>query len=203
MPAVNDFQIAREWQRQFLPAVAFLTSNSTTLKAGLAADNLTPLAFADVNSHGIPAVTVSADSDHVNLMWVPPSLDSTKKVYFRVWWTSTSTTDADNSVWAITTLTKSSGMGITFANMTATTPATVTDVIGTAGQYSYLVTDAVALAANTIDRGDFLEIKVNLNSATASVVKFLGLEVLYYPNFAARGGTRPAAALPADWTVAS
>jgi hypothetical protein len=94
-------------------------------------------------------------------------------------------------------------MGITFTDMTATTPATVTDVIGTAGAYSYLVTDAVALAANTIDRGDFLEIKVNLNSATASVVKFLGLEVLYYPNFAAKGGTRPAAVLPADWTVAS
>lgn len=203
MPAVNDFQIAREWQRQFLPAVAFLTSNSTTLKAGLANDGITPLAFADVNSRGIPAVTVSTDNDHVHVMWVPPSLDSAKKVYFRVWWTSTSTTDADNSVWAITTNTKSSGMQITFSNMTPTTPTTVTDTIGTAGNYSYLITDAVAVAANTINRGDFLEIKVNLNSATASVVKFLGLEVLYYPNFAARGGTRPAAALPADWIVAS
>lgn len=201
--AIQDIHIDRAWQRQFLPVSNFLLLNSTTLKAGYANDGSTPLAYGALSTFGIPAITMSADNDHVRVVWVPPSLDLTAKVYFRVHWSSGSSTAADDSVWALTFKEKTPQTNaIAFSSMTATTPATVTDTVGVATAYLHNRTDAVYIPANTLTLGQVVELNLNVNSASAATVYFRGLEILYMPRLA-QGISRSLPAIPSDWTVAS
>jgi hypothetical protein len=199
--AIRQNMIDRAWAVKSYAPVDFLTLNSTTLRAGPDSAVVTA-----VNSLGIPAITMSTDGYSIRLLEKFAFIDKTQKVYFRVNWTSSSVTSADSTLWTFTYKTVAPDQdALTFDDMTAMTPATVTDTVGSTTAWKIRRSNALSISPMLISNTDHTALEFEMTTrAGLSNVYLLSIEMLYYPKLSI-GISRPAPAmpLPSDWTVAS
>ena len=199
--AIRQNMIDRAWAVKSYAPVDFLTLNSTTLRAGPDSAVVTA-----VNSLGIPAITMSTDGHSIRLLEKFAFVDNTQKVYFRVNWTSDSSTAADSTLWTFTYKTVAPDQdALSFASMTAMSPATVTDTVGSTTAWKIRRSNALSVPSLSVSNTDHTALEFEMTTKSGlSNVYLLSVEMLYYPKLTI-GISRPAPAmpLPSDWTVAS
>lgn len=200
---IRQNHIDRSWQNHEFTAYDFATVNGAggTMRAGPDSAVL-----VNLNSLGLSAVSLSTDGFSVRLLRKFAGVDTTQKVYFRVNWTSDSTTAADSTLWTMTyKIISPDADAISFASPSAMTPATVTDTVGSMTAYKVRRTNALYIPANSINNTDHvaLEFEMTLKTGLTNVY-LINVEMLYYPKLTI-GISRPPPAmpLPSDWTVAS
>lgn len=199
--AIRQNMIDRAWALKSYAPVDFLTLNNTTLRAGPDSAVVTEL-----NSLGIPAVNMSTNGHRLRLLEKLAFVDATQAVYFRINWTSDSTTSADSTLWKMFyKIISPDSDAISFASMTALTPASVTDTVGSTTAYKVRRTDALYIPVNSINNTDHVALEFEMDTKSGLTNAYLlSVEMLYYPKLTI-GISRPAPAmpLPSDWTVAS
>lgn len=199
--AIRQNMIDRAWALKTYVPSDFITLNNTTLRAGPDSAVVTQL-----STFGIPAITMSTDGHSIRLLEKLAFVDATQKTYFRVNWTSDSTTAADSTLWTMTYKTLApDNDAIDFSSPTAMTPATVTDTVGSTTAYKVRRTNALYIPVNSISNTDHTALEFEMTTKTGLTnVYLINVEMLYYPKLTI-GISRPAPAmpLPSDWTVAS
>jgi hypothetical protein len=198
---IRQNHIDRAWQLEEFTPAHFTTLVSTTLRAGPESSIV-----SQFNSLGIPGINLDTNGDSVRLLKKLTNVDTTQRIYFRVNWTSDSTTSAHSVVWTMTYKIISPDQDvISFSSPTAMTPATVTDTVGSTTAYKIRRTNALYIPADSVNRTDHVALEFEATTLTGLTNCYLlNVEMLYYPR-PAIGISRPspAMALPSDWTVAS
>ena len=198
---IRQNTIDRAWALKTYVPADFATKVDTTLRAG--PDDAV---ITELSTLGIPAITMSTDGHSIRLLEKFGFVDNTQKIYFRVNWTSDSTTSADSTLWTMTYKVLSpDNDAISFASMTAMTPATVTDTVGSTTAYKIRRTDALCIPVLSVSNWDHTALEFEMTTKTGLTnVYLINVEMLYYPKLTV-GISRPPPAmpLPSDWTVAS
>lgn len=199
--AIRQNMIDRAWALKTYAPVDFITLNNTTLRAG--PDSAV---VGDLNSLGIPSVNMSTNGHRLRLLEKFSFVDATQKVYFRVNWTSDSTTAADSTLWKMFyKVLAPDNDALSFSSMTALTPASVTDTVGSTTAYKIRRTSALYIPVNSINNSDHVALEFEMDTKSGLTNAYLlNVEMLYYPRLTI-GISRPPPAmpLPSDWTVAS
>lgn len=199
--AIRQNMIDRAWQLKTYRPADFIIKNDTTLRAGPDAAVVTEL-----SSFGIPAVTMSTNGHRLRLLEKFDFIDITQKIYFRVNWTSDSTTSADSTLWKMFYKTISpDDDAIDFGSPTAMTPASVTDTVGSMTAYKVRRTNALYIPVLSVSNTDHTALEFEMDTKSGLTNAYLiNVEMLYYPKLTI-GISRPPPAmpLPSDWTVAS
>ena len=198
---IRQNHIDRAWQLKTFKPHEFIIKNDTTLRAG--PDDAV---VTELSSFGIPAITMSTNGHAIRLLEKLTNVDTTQRIYFRVNWTSDSTTSADSTLWKMFyKIISPDEDAIDFSSPTALTPASVTDTVGSTTAYKVRRTDALYIPADTVNRTDHVALEFEMDTKSGLTNAYLiNVEMLYYPR-PAIGISRPAPAmpLPSDWTVAS
>lgn len=200
---IRQNMIDRAWQVKTFRPADFVIKNDTTLRAGPDDAVLTEL-----STLGIPAISLSTDGFSVRILENLSYVDATQNIYFRVNWTSDSTTPADSTVWTMTyKVVAADEDAISFTSPSAMTPATVTDTVGSTMAYKIRKTDAlyIPIQSGVTSGTAFWALEFEMTTKTGLTnVYLLNVEMLYYPKLTI-GISRPPPAmpLPSDWTVAS
>lgn len=199
--AIRQNMIDRAWALKTYVPSDFITKDSSGLVAG--PDDAV---VTELSSFGIPAITLSTNGHAIRLLEKLSFVDATQKVYFRVNWTSDSTTAADSVLWKMFYKTLSPDEdAIDFSTPTAMTPASVTDTVGSTTAYKVRRTNALYIPVNSVSNTDHTALEFEMDTKTGLTnVYLINVEMLYYPKLTI-GISRPAPAmpLPSDWTVAS
>lgn len=199
--AIRQNMIDRAWALKTYVPAEFIIKNDTTLRAG--PDDAV---VTELSTLGIPAITLSTDGHKIRLLEKLAFVDTTQAVYFRVNWTSDSITSADSTIWKMFyKIISPDNDAISFSSMTALTPESVTDTVGSTTAYKVRRTNALYIPVSSINNTDHVALEFEMDTKSGLTnVYLLNVEMLYYPKLTI-GISRPPPAmpLPSDWTVAS
>lgn len=146
-----------------------------------------------INSTGITGLNMSTAGELVRHLWVPKGgADLSKRVYFRVHWTSASSTGADTVDWKVLTsvLAHNTDRLNSISPATALTFPIPQDTVGASATYSYRVTapgyvDFPAAGVTMDQAGTYLAVLDCEMDAKAGGLSediwLIGLEVAFVP----------------------
>src|SRR6266851_7827049 len=142
----------------------------------------TTLNFAEIAAADITAPLIATTGGAVNhCLRVPYDLDRTKAIRFRVWWTI-NVTDADVETPVLTYAAIKAGAVIADAATALDTVIPAYTFNGTANA-AEVTGFGVIKKGTLIDTTEFLQLKIatTFNTASASEISYLGLEIRYTP----------------------
>ena len=141
--------------------------------------------FAELSTFGFGAVRFEAEGDEWVQLWqLPKDVDVDKPIYFRVVWSSESTTAADKATFILTYKAVADGETLAAANTALDTPIPQ-DTWGATSAFTVARTDWGKINGGTLSEGDLLVLETEIDSTDVTIgseyIYFLGLEVEYTP----------------------
>lgn len=221
MPAINDYQVERNWRAVSIPAAQFCsaaestldsltlnegtpnTLNTATITTGLGGNGL-PL--QNINSTGLFGVLMNTPGDLVKTLFrAPYDIDYLHPVYVRVLWTSGSSTTADTITWkAFYKVFSPNNDQLSGTINTALDTVIPQDTVAAGTAFTICQTAPGKIDANQINDEVLLGLAVEMDAKAGGLsedVFFLGLELLYVPHvFGTKYGAGIVGALPAGWS---
>ena len=185
---LRDRQIAWQRKREYIANTQFngiVTNADGSIYAG-AGD----VVAATISNSGLSGARLEATTDIIcDFRPVPADCDVTYPIYFRVYWSSESSTGADTATLRIR-YGAIADQEVMAAPATALSTAITVDTLG--GQYYLCRTAWGTLDADSLVDGDFLGIEVMCTATDATIASeyifVLGYEMEYTPKRTVGGG---------------
>jgi len=158
------------------------TTTATDIKSmGVGAANDT--AIAEINTSGITALTMGANGNSIEHLWVLPyDIDLSKKIYFRVWWTANNT--SGSVTWKVlykAYIRDTTVLGTAPATVELSSAIPLDPMAGVA--FTVMVTDEGWINGETLpETTEALQLGAERDAAvTITSAAFLGVEIRYSP----------------------
>ena len=185
---IRDRNVEWKSKRLFIPVVG--TGWDAT---GLVGRHSGAPTTGELGALGYGAVRFDGAGDEfVQILPLPRDVDVEHPIYFRVYWTTDSTTSADTIDFILTYADIAADEELTAAD-TALSTAIAQDTYGTTTALTLKTTAWGKLNGSTLTKGDFLILETEMDATdidvgSSEIVYFLGLEMEYTPEATVGGG---------------
>lgn len=177
---IRDRNIEWKTKRLFLP-VPGIGETAT----GLVGRHTGAPVTAEISTLGYGAVQFdTAGDEFVHVLPLPRDVDVDQPIYFRIYWTTDSTTAADTATFILTYADIAAGEALTAAD-TALSTAIAVDTYGSASADVLAITEWGKLNGKTLTAGDLLILETEIDATDATIgseyIYYFGLEMEYTP----------------------